>query len=173
MSKKLKLFSKRFLARLCQVLGITPLLTAFGCNSFLMAYGVIQPDPGAVCMYGVPGNYFTLEVTVVDEEDKPIPHIQLELKTNKNDSEEYVYPDEEHYFSDENGKYKLHWNDYDSENLKFIIDVKDIDGEENGAFNDKTINVEFSDNTKTGTTSFGNGEYKTNMKIKLTNKEGE
>ena len=169
MAEKLKLFSKKFFARLLQLLGITPLLTAFGCAKPM--YGVIRSP--AVCMYGVPGNFFTLEGTVVDEDEKPVPGIQLKVKTDDEEEKSSVHPYEQSFYSDADGKYALTWNDYDSGNLKFVIDAQDIDGEENGAFTDKSFDVEFTDKPY-DKTNFGNRKYKKDgFTLKLSKKESE
>ena len=136
MGKKIKLFSKRFITRLFQILGISSLLTAFGCGDH---FGAVMYGPEPVDMYGTPTNYYILEGNIVDEENKPIEGIKVSVQANETDT----YDKNELSFSEENGSFYLKWSRFPSDNMDFTINLEDIDGEENGSFNNRTLNVEY------------------------------
>lgn len=172
MGKIIKSSFKRIIAKVLQVLGISSLLTSFGGCTIKdqVIYGPV--------MYGVPGNFFTLEGTVTDENGNEIKGIELSAKAkadlpgNEEDGEHkdfHVYSEKE--ITGEDGSFSLYWNDYDDNNLDFTIYIKDIDGEENGLFNDITEDVSFGKNNFTDKSNFGNEKYKiTGKTIKLTKK---
>ena len=171
MGKIIKSSFKKIITKVFQVLGISSLITSFSSCS-----------PEYPVMYGVPGNFFTLEGTVTDEDGNAIKGIELNAKAKadvpgnadeKDDDEDterkefYVYCNPE--TTGEDGSFSLYWNDYDNDNLDFTIYIKDIDGEENGLFNDTTYDVTFNKSNSTGKSNFGNGIYKiTGKTIKLT-----
>ena len=169
MGKIIKSSFKKIITKVFQVLGISSLITSFSSCS-----------PEYPVMYGVPGNFFTLEGTVTDEDGNAIKGIELSAKAkadvpgNEEDNGEqkqfYVFSENE--ITGDDGSFSLYWNDYDYDNLDFTIYIKDIDGEENGLFNDITEDVSFNKSNSTGDkTPFGNGEYKiTGKTIKLTKK---
>ena len=143
MGKKIKLFSKRIIIRLFQLLGISSLLTAFGCgNTFLLAYGTVVPEP--VEEYGVPANYFTLEGKVEDEEHNPIKGIRIDVQTHINE-----YNEEQSTigfgYSNEYGYYIINWHTFDTYDLNYIITAEDVDGEENGSYNNKYQIIDYKD----------------------------
>lgn len=171
MGKIIKSSFKKIITKVFQVLGISSLITSFSSCS-----------PEYPVMYGVPGNFFTLEGTITDEDGNVIKGIELNAKAKtdvpgnadeKDDDEDterkefYVYCNPE--TTGEDGSFSLYWNDYDNDNLDFTIYIKDIDGEENGLFNDTTYDVTFNKSNSTGKSNFGNGIYKiTGKTIKLT-----
>ena len=174
MGKIIKSSFKKIITKLFQILGISSLFVSFGaCNHMIrgdVTYGPV--------MYGVPGNFFTLEGTITDEDGNTIKGISLSAKAKAdvpgNEDEEegehkkfYVHSRIE--LSGEDGSFSLKWDDYDENNLDFTIYIKDIDGEENGLFNDTTYDVTFNQSNSIGESDFGNGEYKiTGKTIKLT-----
>lgn len=155
MINKVNSFIKRVFFKLLQVLGITSLFASFGCLPAM--YGI------PVAMYGVPGNFFTLDGKVKNSSNQPIQGIRVRVKSSGQDSE-----DEEEYFdvvqTDENGSYHLYWNCMDSSQLDFVISAEDIDGDTNGAYDNKTMNVEFTNTEYTETSGFGNKIYEMNDK---------
>ena len=173
MGKIIKSSFMKIITKVFQVLGISSLLTAFG-GCTIENHDIYGP-----VMYGVPGNFFTLEGTVTDENGNAIKGIELSAKA-KADVPGYVDAHGEHKefyvhsrkeITGEDGSFSLYWNDYDDNNLDFTIYIKDIDGEENGLFNDITEDVSFGKNNFTGKSNFGNEKYKiTGKTIKLTKK---
>lgn len=174
MGKIIKSSFKKIITKFFQVLGISSILTSFG-SCIEIAYG----SPDSPVMYGVPGNFFTLEGTITDEDGNAIKGIELSAKA-KADVPGYVDANGEHKefyvhsrkeLTGEDGFFSLYWNDYDDNNLDFTIYIKDIDGEENGLFNDITEDVSFDKNNFTDKSNFGNEKYKiTGKTIKLTKK---
>ena len=170
MAKKIKTGFIKILSKILQVLGITSLFSAFGCIGPSM-YG----SP-VVCMYGVPGNFFTVDGKITDAQNNPIEGIKIEAK--RAPSAQGSEDDNSHYyncepvFTNENGAYHLFWNDYDSNSLQFVICAEDIDGAENGSYENKTIEVSFLNDNYTGRTDFGNKEYEMrNKNIQLDDKQ--
>ena len=66
--------------------------------------------------------------------------------------------------TDVDGKYSLFWNCYDKNDMEFVITAKDVDGEENGSYTDKSFDVKFTSEQFKDRTKFGNGNYKMNGK---------
>ena len=166
MGKIIKSSFKKIITKVFQVLGISSLITSFSSCS-----------PEYPVMYGVPGNFFTLEGTVTDEDGNAIKGIELSAKAkadvpgNEEDDGEQkqFYVHSNVITTDADGHFALNWNDYDNDNLDFTIYIKDIDGEQNGLFNDITEDVSFNKNNSIGKSDFGNGKYKiTGKTIKLT-----
>ncbi|MCR4714175.1 MAG: radical SAM-associated putative lipoprotein [Treponemataceae bacterium] len=168
MAKKIKTGFVKLLSKILQVLGITSLFSAFGCIEPVM-YGSPM-----VCMYGVPGNFFTVDGTITDAQNNPIQGIKVNAKrvnSEQSDDEDGLHNSAD-VFTNENGAYHLAWNDYDPNSFQFIISAEDIDGAENGSYDNKTINVSFSNSNLTGHTGFGNGEYEiSNKNIQLDDKQ--
>ena len=172
MGKIIKSSFKKIITKILQVLGISSILTSFG-SCIEIAYG----SPDYPVMYGVPGNFFTLEGTITDENGNAIKGIELSVKAkadvpgNEEDDGEQkqFYVHSNVITTDADGHFALNWNDYDNDNLDFTIYIKDIDGEQNGLFNDITEDVSFNKNNSIGKSDFGNGKYKiTGKTIKLT-----
>lgn len=153
MGRVIKSSIKRIIAKLFQILGISSLLTAFGCgnsNRYIAMYGVEPVD-----MYGTPSNFFTLDGTVTDSNGEAIKGIKITAKGNHEDAPSEKFTSG---YSNDEGHYSIRWNDYNRDDFSFIITAEDVDGEENGSFNDKTIIVDFSetkkDNEDTWTTKY-------------------
>ena len=145
MGKIIKSSFKKLVAKLFQILGISSLMTAFGCGNIPMtvAYGTVPVD-----MYGTPPNYstsneYTLTGSIIDKNSKPIQGIKISVKTD----EDAEYPLKYNY-SNYNGYYSLTWRDSIDNDTRFQIIVEDEDGEENGSFDNKTFNIEFTDDNK-------------------------
>lgn len=147
MGKIIKSSFKKLVAKLFQILGISSLLTAFGCgnsNRYIVMYGV-----GPVDMYGTPPNYatsniYTLTGSIVDKNSKPIRGIKISVKADDEDENSL-----KHVYSDSNGYYSLTWRDLIDNDTNFQILVEDEDGEENGLFANQTFNIEFTEDNKT------------------------
>lgn len=146
MGKIIKSSFKKLVAKLFQILGISSLMTAFGCGNIPMAvaYGTVPVD-----MYGTPPNYatsniYTLTGSIVDKNSKPIRGIRISVKADDEDENSL-----KHVYSDSNGYYSLTWRDLIDNDTNFQILVEDEDGEENGLFANQTFNIEFTDDNKT------------------------
>ena len=131
--------------------------------------------------YGVPNADYTVKGTVVDKSDaRPIKGIRIGFSR--------VYPEPilmygvmpQPYRSikadttDLQGTYKLSDNfsvDEIQDNILPVY-VQDLDGAENGAFNDTILNVDFENVKKTGkSTNWYEGEYSIDLKVELTKKK--
>ena len=175
MGKKIKLFSKRIIAKLFKIFGISSLISAFGGISCSLGF----PREG-IALYGVPGNFFSLQGNVTDSNGNPIKGIEISVKadTSSPSKGDYDPLDDENtktYLetskTDENGDYSLYWNCMNDNYVDFILDIKDVDGEENGSFNDATETVNYKHNDYKDKTDFGNPIYEiTGKNIKLNKK---
>ena len=164
MAKKIKSQFRHILNRILTLLGITSIITACGGNS---VFG------GAVAMYGVPQNNYVIEGMVTDSSGSPVKGIRVGAKKHPDDTknyDEYAYKpyssyketDENgavwtrynwsDYFefteTDENGKYKLEWSLFPVKDPKFVLYAEDIDGAENGSYQEKSDDVAFTADTK-------------------------
>ena len=131
--------------------------------------------------YGVPNADYTVKGIVVAKTDaKPIKGIRIGFSR--------VYPEPVLMYgvmpqpyrsikadtTDINGAYKLSDNFSVGEIQDNILPVyvQDIDGPENGAFNDTILNVDFENAKKTGkSTNWYEGEYSVGVKVELTKKK--
>ena len=169
MAKKIKRGFVRIISGLIKVLGISSLMTAFGCSyEFGDMYGM-PPAPE----YGVPTNVYVLEGTVTGAGGVPVQGIRVGVKKSADDEREYSeydfkayssYEDEEgyehrdvsEYFdyteTDADGKFRIEWDLFPDSNRKFLLYAEDIDGEENGSYSEKSMDIQFaeSDRTKDG-----------------------
>jgi putative lipoprotein (rSAM/lipoprotein system) len=150
---------------------LASLLALFGfsnCNSEVVEYGVPNAD-------------YTVKGSVVNKADnKPIKGIRVGFSR--------VYPEPVLMYgvmpqpyrsikadsTDSSGAYKLSDNFSVGEIQDNILPVyvQDIDGAENGAFNDTILNVDFENVKKTGKSSnWYEGEYSVDVKVELTKKK--
>lgn len=127
--------------------------------------------------YGVPNADYTVKGIVVDKSDKkPIKGIRIGFSR--------VYPEPVLMYgvmpqpyrsikadtTDINGAYKLsdNFSVGEIEDNILTVYVQDIDGAENGAFNDTILNVDFENAKKTGkSTNWYEGEYSLDVNIQL------
>ena len=177
MGKKVIRFSKKILSKIFKFLGISSLLTAFGgtsCSDFF--------PREAPCLYGVPGNIFNLEGEVTDEKGEAIQGIEVNVKVNaesasKNEPEPLDEEiDSKTYLdtrkTDKDGKFSLHWHCQNENYADFILEVKDVDGPENGYFNDTTETVSYRLGDFNEKSDFGNLIFDIkDKKIQLTEKK--
>ena len=131
--------------------------------------------------YGVPNADYTVKGIVVNKTDaKPVKGIRIGFSR--------VYPEPVLMYgvvpqpyrsikadtTDLQGAYKLSDNFSVGEIQENILPVyvQDIDGDENGAFNDTILNVDFENVKKTGkSTNWYDGEYSIDVKVELTKKK--
>lgn len=130
--------------------GITSLMSCLGINDY-------------VCMYGVPGNFFTIQGTVTgdidgDSEKEGIPGICITIKNKENDTK--IIDDTQ---TDENGNFSFTFNCISSSQLDFELTFTDVDKELNGSFESKTESISFSKNEMNGKSDFGNENYSKNL----------
>lgn len=165
MAKKIKSGFGRIISGLIKMLGISSLMTAFGCSYEIGA------------MYGTPENNYVVTGTVKDNDGKAVKGIRVGIKKSPDDTSEYggyykayrtweEYDEETGYTfikhewsdyfdfteTDKNGNYKLEWRIKPKEDAKFILSAEDMDGEQNGSFQNKTSEIQFTgkDRTKDG-----------------------
>ncbi len=148
--------------------------------TLLALFGFSNCD-NAVVEYGVPNADYTVKGTVVDKADaKPIKGIRVGFIR--------VYPEPilmygvmpQPYRSlkadttDVNGAYKMSDKFTIGEIQDNILPVfvQDIDGAENGSYNDTVLNVDFENAIRTGKAkNWYDGEYSLEMKVELTKKK--
>jgi len=107
----------------------------------------IGPDP--VDEYGVPSAKFKVNGKIADaesEEEKAVKGIKVVIgQAYENETSKHV-----HYIdsvlTDKDGKFDLSVIEFPT-SQKFILKIEDIDGVENGLYETKTEDVEFSDPT--------------------------
>ena len=173
MKETIKSRFKIFGFKLLKVLGITSLFTSFGifisCPMYgppVAMYGAPVPEYGAP-IYDTPISisneslsYFTLDCTVTDANNNPIKGISVKLM------------DDMHVTTDENGKFHFYWSSYDSAPVYFTLSLEDVDGEENGSYENRTMYVKYSSNDYIGKTAAGDKIYEMKGKtISLSPKE--
>lgn len=148
MKYKLKIFTKKFLARLFKFLGLSSIFSFLGCSTILSF--ITGGDNPYVCMYGVPDNFIEIDGTVYgdidgDGKEEPVPDIKVSSPSQNNE----VFTNSEGHFYYSSVSYD------DSLTLIFT----DTDGKENGDF--KTQSKDFN---------LLNSKYYPDEKINLENK---
>ena len=116
--------------------------------------------------YGMPHADFFLDGKIVSEEtNEPIRNLKVRWN-NKN----YYYNENglpiDSVFTNENGDFSFNRLS-EFAMREYSIDIQDVDGGENGAFNDTTINVTINQNEFQGGKSWYEGEYHKSFDIKL------
>ena len=107
-----------------------------------LEYGT--PNPDAPVEYGTPTAVFELKATVTSPEGKPIPGAEVSLLPD-----EYQDPDSmPKAVTDEEGRARLEQTTFPHADY-FRYRVKDIDGDQNGAWQSKTDSV-YADLQKEG-----------------------
>ena len=181
MAKKIKRGFGRIISGLIKVLGISSLMTAFGCSY----------EFGA--MYGSPSNVYTVSGTVKDNDGKAVKGIRVGIKQSFYDQTKYSnydfkayrsweeYDEESGYTytkyewsdyfdfteTDKNGNYKLKWELLPKDNVQFVLYAEDIDGEQNGSFKEKSSEIQFTGKDRTKDGSWVDYYEKKNISISL------
>ena len=156
--------------------GINTLLAAL-----LTLLGFSNCSSEALVEYGVPNADYTVKGIVIDKANaKPIKGVRIGFSSNYNGPVLMYGVMPQPYRSikadttDINGAYKLsdNFSVGEIEDNILTVYVQDIDGAENGAFNDTILNVDFENAKKTGKSkNWYDGEYSIDMKIELTKKK--
>lgn len=144
----MKKYIKHLFTTLLNVLGITSLTSCLGGGGLF--------GGGVVCMYGVPCNSFTVTGIITgdtdnDGETEPVNGIRVKMLPVENTSSDSDTPAMKDYVisgeNEENGAFLITYfssiEDSDFENKKFIVSFEDIDGEENGSFENKNVEITF------------------------------
>ena len=115
-------------------------------------------------MYGSPhADYFIDGKIVSEETNEPIKDLKVRFFEKMSDEREHSF---DSVFTNAEGSFEF--SRYQDLIRYYSIEVKDIDGEENGAFNDTTINVTINQNEfQGGDGSWYDGVYRKNFDIKL------
>lgn len=154
---------------------IVLLLNTLGLSTFIACDGWINDVGGSVCMYGVPGNFFTVTGTITGDTDnngtkEGVPNLKISVSTETSSEIDANSEDKllDSTTTDENGHYSLSWNDMNSKNFSFIFTIEDVDGEENGTFETAILNEDYTELSKTAEkTDFGNLKITTTKNIEL------
>ena len=134
--------------------------------------------------YGVPNADYTVKGKIVDKADlKPIKGIRIGYGRYKNDSPVLMYgvipTDYRTYKSDTtdtNGAFNLtdHFSIEEYQSDSIPVFVQDIDGEENGLYQDTIINIDFKDASRSGKPKgWYSGKFTVEKNIKLKRKTDE
>lgn len=131
--------------------------------------------------YGVPNADYTIKGTIVDKANsKPIEGIRIGFaRSYPGPVTMYgVIPQPYRNFSadttDVLGQYKLsdHFAIGEIQDNMLPVYVQDIDGAENGLYNDTVLNIDFENAKRTGKTkNWYDGEYTVDVNIELTRKK--
>ena len=130
----------------------------------LAAMGVTQCDTTGTEMYGAPAADYSVKGKVTDTEGNPIDKLEVTVSTVNENSADVLYDQNVwpvgSVSTKADGSFSLEQTtSYSASTLQ--IDVKDIDGEENGEFSDKTViikNVTFSGKDKNNSWYIGKAD---------------
>lgn len=145
MGRKIKLFAKKSFYKILTVLGITSILSAMGCTT---NGPDDDDDDDRLCYYGSPSNSYVLAGTITDSDGKGIEDIKVGITPADGSSYYGTFP--RTGLTDKNGNYSLTWNDGECRS-EFVLTAEDIDGEKNGLFEQKSVNIKFEDANLTDT----------------------
>ena len=146
---------KNFIKISSKICGV--LLTVLGFSAIFSSckpkYGMPPP------MYGVPNADYFIDGKIVSEEtNEPIKDLNVRFIEQGHNSFSV--------FTNAEGSFEFsHHDDYLIRD--YAIEIEDIDGEENGAFNDTVINVHINQNEYQGGDSWYAGKYHKSFDIKL------
>ena len=150
--------------------GLISTLGFAGCWKFgVDEYGVKPVE------YGTPHADYTVKGTVVNEASGgPISGIRVGYYPQEWDEDVFgppsvYYGSKAYVITDTNGEFKLTANSSRNSNNTIPVYVEDIDGEENGLFQPKMAEVDFSNAVHSGKTEhWYRGEYTVTTTIQLT-----
>ena len=143
--------------------------------ALLAVFGFARCERVQPLEYGTPQVDFVVKGTVVDKtNNQPIEGIKVKLFkgwfTDIYGDNQYVYHAEN---TDENGAFKIRGSDVDlpQPRVRFV----DIDGDENGLFEDKTVEFDWKDAEQTRPPSgfWNSGEFTKVINAGLTPREEE
>ena len=157
---KLKLFSfySRLLSACLVLLGFGACITS--CKT---EYGVPFPDPDPPIIapeYGVPYATYRIKGKVVSSNavNNPIEDIRVVAVRDEADNP-YLRGDT--VYTDSKGEFEVKKEDFPFD--KYKVKFQDIDGEENGLFEDKEQFIEFKDSDYKGGDGWNRGEAQKDM----------
>ena len=155
--------------------GIMGLLGFAGCDrTAVPMYG--DPYPNEYPEYGVPYTMYTVKGAVVNEATgEPIAGIRVGYYPEDWDEDafgpepEYGRESDAYVLSSTNGGFTLASDFFDyGKNLVLPVYIEDIDGEENGSFQSKKVEVDFSNAVQSGITgNWYGGEFTVTTNIQL------
>ena len=116
------------------------------------ACDIIEPN----VEYGSPSAKYKVLGKVVssDDEKKPIENIRVVMVLY--DTDEYEYQKGDTVFTDSGGKFEINRHDFSYNQFK--IKIQDVDGEENGLFEDVEQIIKFSNSDYKGGSGWYEGE---------------
>ncbi len=107
--------------------------------------------------YGTPHADFSFKGSVKSTDGKAIPGIQVTLSSNDEAMGKAT--------TDENGKYQLNSTSFPTTQLR--IEAKDIDGEANGSYQTKEVNVHIADDEFKGAKGWYSGKVEKDVDIQM------
>ena len=141
---------------------VTLICGALGIGTLVSCYGVVNPTE----------EIFSLSGTIVDEADNPIKGIKVsagEPHTQGEDEESHDFDCYKTTYSNDDGTYSLSWSSYGLYSVN--VYVEDIDGEENGSFNNKLFEIDYSNVEGKGVNNTNTIRYEIkDKKLQLTKK---
>ncbi|MCL2596617.1 MAG: radical SAM-associated putative lipoprotein [Paludibacter sp.] len=155
--KKFIKISTKICGALLAVLGFSALATS--CK-----YGVIVPNPA----YGMPSADYFIDGKVVSEQtEEPIKDLKIRFVGQIGSD----YHPIDSVFSDENGEFNF-VRQREFPLTSYSLDIQDVDGDLNGAFNDTTVNVQIENDEYQGSDGeWYFGTYRKTFDIKLEQKD--
>lgn len=126
-------------------------------------------DP--VVEYGVPSAKYKVKGQVVSSEEtkKPIKNIRIVMIEDLEEGREY-YNEGDTTFTDAEGRFEINRHNYPY--YKYLIKLEDVDGDENGSFENNTQKIEFKSSDFKDGGSWYKGQAEKDMKtIEMTPKQ--
>lgn len=149
------------------------ILNALGISSLISCIQGIIDTP---VMYGVPGNYFDVSGIVLGDTDgdgtkEGVSGINVTVKSQTEVTDDRDKPSHDIVTTNKNGEFSFSFYCFSNSKYDFEIIFTDEDGLENGSFETKNIDLNFTDEKPYKKSDFGNKFYSRELgTIELENK---
>lgn len=148
-------------------------LNILGISSLISCIQEIIDTP---CMYGVPGNYFDVSGIIFGDTDgngtkEGVSGINVTVKSKTEVTADEEKPKHDIVTTDENGEFSFRFYCFANSKYDFEIIFTDEDGLENGSFETKNMDLNFTNEKPNTKSDFGNKFYSKKLgTIELENK---
>lgn len=137
----------------------------------LLGFSTCDSEPGAA-MYGTPHADFTIKGKVVNQENMPIPDIEIKCLVEHHGDNRHWFDTIPAVSTDPAGVFHCQFEEFPTDKLRII--ATDIDGPQNGSYEKDSTNLTLSsDDYKGNTGSWFKGSVEKEIKFNLKRKDKE
>lgn len=137
----------------------------------LLGFSTCDSEPGAT-MYGTPHADFTIKGKVINQENMPIPDIEIKCLVEHHGDNRHWFDTIPAVSTDPAGVFHCQFEEFPTDKLRII--ATDIDGPKNGSYEKDSTNLTLSsDDYKGNTGSWFKGSVEKEIKFNLKRKDKE